>query len=180
MNQVQIEGCPPSSTHHNMLYRTPFSSSLLGNVRPPNLWSRWNLLTWNYATRGCKKCPCFSNSCFPIFFGGSLHQSSDSCHRATALDSSSLPDTLTELTAATAFRMLLACHRSPRIGTTTSWSVFVMKHPIYGFMCLYHSIYSRDVWKVYWIYCACHPCAGAMLIFSVPFQFYRMIPEGNL
>ena len=27
--------------------------------------------------------------------------------------------------------------------------------------------------------CACHPCAGAMLFFSVPFQFYRMIPEGN-
>ena len=26
---------------------------------------------------------------------------------------------------------------------------------------------------------ACHPCAGAMLIFSVSFQFYRMIPEGN-
>jgi hypothetical protein len=22
--------------------------------------------------------------------------------------------------------------------------------------------------------CACHPCAGAMLIFSVSFQFYRM------
>ena len=28
--------------------------------------------------------------------------------------------------------------------------------------------------------CACHPCAGAMLIFSVSCQFYRMIPEGNL
>ena len=27
--------------------------------------------------------------------------------------------------------------------------------------------------------CACHPCAGAMLIFSVSFQFQRMIPEGN-
>ena len=27
--------------------------------------------------------------------------------------------------------------------------------------------------------CACHPCAGAMLIFSVSFQFYRMIPGGN-
>ena len=27
--------------------------------------------------------------------------------------------------------------------------------------------------------CACHPCAGAMLIFSVSFQFYRMFPEGN-
>ena len=27
--------------------------------------------------------------------------------------------------------------------------------------------------------CACHPCAGAMLIFSVSFQFSRMIPEGN-
>ena len=27
--------------------------------------------------------------------------------------------------------------------------------------------------------CACHPCAGAMLIFSVSFQFKRMIPEGN-
>ena len=27
--------------------------------------------------------------------------------------------------------------------------------------------------------CACHPCAGAMLIFSVSLQFERMIPEGN-
>ena len=27
--------------------------------------------------------------------------------------------------------------------------------------------------------CACHPCAGAMLIFSASFQFSRMIPEGN-
>ena len=27
--------------------------------------------------------------------------------------------------------------------------------------------------------CACHPCAGAMLIFFISFQFYRMIPEGN-
>ena len=27
--------------------------------------------------------------------------------------------------------------------------------------------------------CACHPCAGAVLIFSVSFQFSRMIPEGN-
>ena len=26
--------------------------------------------------------------------------------------------------------------------------------------------------------CACHPCAGAVLIFSVLFQFYRMIPKG--
>ena len=24
--------------------------------------------------------------------------------------------------------------------------------------------------------CACHPCAGAMLIFSVSFQFYRVAP----
>ena len=27
--------------------------------------------------------------------------------------------------------------------------------------------------------CACHPCAGAMLIFSASFQCKRMIPEGN-
>ena len=27
---------------------------------------------------------------------------------------------------------------------------------------------------------ACHPCAGAMLIFSVSFQFYRMSPEGDM
>ena len=26
---------------------------------------------------------------------------------------------------------------------------------------------------------SCHPCAGAMLIFSASFQFERMIPEGN-
>ncbi|KAJ0860591.1 hypothetical protein HanRHA438_Chr13g0625331 [Helianthus annuus] len=28
--------------------------------------------------------------------------------------------------------------------------------------------------------CACHPCAEAMLIFSVSFQFYRMSPKGRL
>jgi len=28
--------------------------------------------------------------------------------------------------------------------------------------------------------CACHPCAGAMKIFSVSFHFYRMIPKGIL
>ena len=27
---------------------------------------------------------------------------------------------------------------------------------------------------------ACHPCAGAMLIFSVSFQFYRMSPKGQM
>ena len=27
--------------------------------------------------------------------------------------------------------------------------------------------------------CACHPCAGTMLIFSVSFQCSRMIPKGN-
>ena len=27
--------------------------------------------------------------------------------------------------------------------------------------------------------CACHPCAGAMLIFSVSFQFYQMSPKGQ-
>ena len=27
--------------------------------------------------------------------------------------------------------------------------------------------------------CACHPCAGTMLIFSVSFQRYRMTPERN-
>ena len=31
---------------------------------------------------------------------------------------------------------------------------------------------------VHFSICACHPCAEAMLIFSVSFQFYRMIPEG--
>ena len=32
---------------------------------------------------------------------------------------------------------------------------------------------------VHFSICACHPCTGAILIFSVSFQFYRMIPEGN-
>jgi len=32
---------------------------------------------------------------------------------------------------------------------------------------------------VHFSICACHPCAGAMIIFSVSFQFYLMIPEGN-
>ena len=27
--------------------------------------------------------------------------------------------------------------------------------------------------------CACHPCAGAMLILSASFQSQRTIPEGN-
>lgn len=34
-------------------------------------------------------------------------------------------------------------------------------------------------WRKNWLHfsiCACHPCAGAMLIFSVSFQFYRMAP----
>ncbi len=26
--------------------------------------------------------------------------------------------------------------------------------------------------------CACHPCAGAVLIFSVSFRFYRIFHEG--
>ena len=41
--------------------------------------------------------------------------------------------------------------------------------------------FAEDFQKnlVHFSICACHPCAGAMLIFSVSFQFYRMIPEGN-
>ena len=48
---------------------------------------------------------------------------------------------------------------------------------------------SFSIWHIEFLYihlkdsvvsiCACHPCAGAMLIFSVSFQFYRMIPEGH-
>ena len=34
------------------------------------------------------------------------------------------------------------------------------------------------VYCLHFSICACHPCAGAMLIFSVPFQL-GMIPEGN-
>ena len=34
---------------------------------------------------------------------------------------------------------------------------------------------SRPI-LIHFSMCACHPCAGAMLIFSVSFQFYRMIP----
>ena len=39
----------------------------------------------------------------------------------------------------------------------------------------------RRFWRfcLHFSICACHPCAGAMLIFSVSFQFQRMIPEGN-
>ena len=36
---------------------------------------------------------------------------------------------------------------------------------------IHHIIHSSS--------CACHPCAGAMLIFCVSFQVWRMIPEGN-
>ena len=35
---------------------------------------------------------------------------------------------------------------------------------------------QADQFLIHFSICACHPCAGAMLIFSVSFQFYRMIP----
>ena len=50
----------------------------------------------------------------------------------------------------------------------------------------YHAYHSK--WKdktmgakklVHFSICACHPCAGAMLIFSVSFQFYRVISVEN-
>ena len=37
----------------------------------------------------------------------------------------------------------------------------------------------RDLGCLHFSICACHPCAGAMLIFSISFQFELMIPEGN-
>jgi len=37
----------------------------------------------------------------------------------------------------------------------------------------------RKYYSSHFSMCACHPCAGAMLIVSVSFQFWRMIPEGN-
>ena len=40
-------------------------------------------------------------------------------------------------------------------------------------------IHRINAVAIHFSICACHPCAGAMLIFSVSFQFYRMIPEGN-
>ena len=39
------------------------------------------------------------------------------------------------------------------------------------------TLYYYD--KYVFVLCACHPCAGAMPIFSVSFQFQRMITEGN-
>ena len=39
------------------------------------------------------------------------------------------------------------------------------------------SVVSKNC--VHFSICACHPCAGAMLIFSESFQFYRMILERN-
>ena len=55
--------------------------------------------------------------------------------------------------------------RSPTLALcqTTSWQIAgeVTKN------CVHFSI------------CACHPCAGAMLIFSVSFQFYRIILNRN-
>ena len=43
-----------------------------------------------------------------------------------------------------------------------------------------HYLESKEDWQKnldhFSIY-ACHPCAGAMLIFSVSFQFYRMSPK---
>ena len=34
----------------------------------------------------------------------------------------------------------------------------------------------KTIWNHFSI-CACHPCAGAMLIFSVSFQVYQMSPK---
>ena len=42
----------------------------------------------------------------------------------------------------------------------------------------YHCYHLHCIHRTSWPR-ACHPCAGAMLIFSVSFQFQRMIPEGN-
>ena len=41
-----------------------------------------------------------------------------------------------------------------------------------------YAVFNSKV-LVHFSICASHPCAGAMLIFSISFQFYRMIPEGN-
>ena len=40
------------------------------------------------------------------------------------------------------------------------------------------TVKSKEKWLHFSI-CVCHPCAGAMLIFSVSFQVYRMISEEN-
>ena len=51
---------------------------------------------------------------------------------------------------------------------------------IYIYICIYIYIYIYiHIYCLHFSICACHPCAGAMLIFPVPFQFQRMIPEGN-
>ena len=34
-------------------------------------------------------------------------------------------------------------------------------------------------WFLHFSSCVWHPCAGAMPIFSVPFQVQQMIPKGN-
>ena len=137
--------------------------------------SRWNLLTWNYATRGCKKFPCFSTSCFP-----NLLEAPSTNHRTVAtgqppwtphhcqirLQNSQLLQRSGCCWPATG-RQELGPQR--QVGQVSRWNI--QYTVLCDLMCLYHSIYSIDVWKVYWISCACHPCAGAMLIFSVPFQF---------
>ena len=43
---------------------------------------------------------------------------------------------------------------------------------------LFFSLEAKKI-VLHFSICACHPCAGAMLIFSVSFQFCRMTPEGD-
>ena len=55
---------------------------------------------------------------------------------------------------------------------------------IYIYIYIYTNVETRisKNWPqliVHFPMCACHPCAGAMLIFSESFQLLRMIPEGN-
>ena len=59
--------------------------------------------------------------------------------------------------------------------------IYIYTH-IYTSACIYIYIYIYTHTYhncLHFSSCACHPCAGAMLIFSASFQFQWMIPEGN-
>jgi hypothetical protein len=71
--------------------------------------------------------------------------------------------------------------QDPEDGTQSVYLLPVCRTEIARHQALYNQPCStaKKFWNHFSIY-ACHPCAGAMLIFSVSFQFYQMSPKGRL
>ena len=58
--------------------------------------------------------------------------------------------------------------------------IYIYTHIHMLIIYIYIYIYMRvNKTCLHFSMCACHPCAGALLIFSASFQVQRMIPEGN-